>query len=285
MRGHVDAESLALYAEGQLSRRRAAQVRAHLSGCTECGTTMAALTEVSTQLSHVPAPPVPNLLAARLDAALSAEAAQRATAPTPAPAPAPAPRPPRRNPLFAPAALRILAAAGATLVVAGGVGYAVSQFSGSASSPSTSGTGRSAAAPATHRSGVQLAPNISPGGRIVKPKPNPGSPGKPVYARTSTDYQHGTLAAQARSQLAVYTVPGVSGPSRVAAANVPARVHNCVSQLAHGRPVLFVDLARYQQRPAIIVVLNDPGQAVVASYSCATLYSVRLPVTSAPTTR
>lgn len=281
MRGHADAESLALYAEGQLSRRRAAQVRAHLSGCAECATTAAALTEVSTQLSHVPAPPMPAPLAARLDAALSAEAAQRSAAP----APAPAPRPPRRNPLFSPGALRILAAAGATLVVAGGVGYAVSQFSGSGSSSGTSGTGRSAAAAPTHRSGVQLAPNISPGGRIVKPKPSRGSPSVPVYARTSTDYQRGSLAAQSKHQLGEYTVSGLSGPGQIPAAKVPDRVRACASQLAHGRRVLLVDLARYQQRPAILVVLSDPGQAIVASYSCTPLNSARLPVTSAPTTR
>ena len=86
MRGHVDAESLALYAEGELSRGRAARVRAHLSGCPDCAATLAALAEVTTQLSHVPAPPMPSAVAARLDAALSAEAAHRAAAPAPAPA-------------------------------------------------------------------------------------------------------------------------------------------------------------------------------------------------------
>ncbi len=81
MRGHVDAESLALYAEGQLSRGRTARVRAHLSGCPQCATTLAALAEVTIQLSHVPAAPIPSPVAARLDAALSAESAHRAAAP------------------------------------------------------------------------------------------------------------------------------------------------------------------------------------------------------------
>ena len=92
MSGHVDAESLALYAEGQLSRRRTARVRAHLSGCAECARTAAALTEVTTRLSQVPVPPIPSVVAARLDAALSAESAHRAAAPDAAPAPAPARR-------------------------------------------------------------------------------------------------------------------------------------------------------------------------------------------------
>ena len=146
MRGHVDAESLALYAEGELSRGRAARVRAHLSGCPDCAATLAALAEVTTQLSHVPAPPMPSAVAARLDAALSAEAAHRAAAPAPAPAGAPSPRPPRRNPIWSPAAVRILAGTAVTLVVAGGVGYAVSQFSGSggASSAASALAGRPA---------------------------------------------------------------------------------------------------------------------------------------------
>ena len=77
----------------------------------------------------------------------------------------------------------------------------------------------------------------------------------------------------------------VSGPHQLAAASVPAQVRNCVSQIAHGRPVLFVDLARYQQRPAIVIVLGKPDTVIVVSHSCAPLHSARLPVTSGPTTR
>ena len=102
MRGHVDAESLALYAEGQLSRGRTARVRAHLSGCPQCATTLAALAEVTIQLSHVPAPPMPSAVAARLDAALRAESAHRAAAPAVA-APAGASRGRRgADPLWSP---------------------------------------------------------------------------------------------------------------------------------------------------------------------------------------
>lgn len=275
MSGHVDAESLALYAEGQLSRRRAAQVRAHLSGCAECATTAAALTGVSTQLSHVPAAPMPAALAARLDAALSAEADQRAAAPAPA-GPA-APRPPRRNPLWSPAALRILAAAGVTLVVAGGVGYAVSQFSGSGPSSGTSGVAQPAAgAPSPHRSAIQGAPNISPGGPPIHSHSFPGVSG-PRYVRSGTDYQPGTLATQAKRQLAEYTMSGMSGPGQLTPGSVSDQVRGCVSQAAHGHPVLLVDEARFQQRPAIVIVLGKPDRVVAVSYSCAPLHSVRLP--------
>jgi Putative zinc-finger len=266
MRGHVDAEVLALYAEGQLSRRRTVRVRAHLSGCPECGATLAALAEVSAQLSHVPAPAMPAPVAARLDAALSAESAGRAAAP------APAAPPPRRNP----GALRILAATGAALVVAGGVGYALTQFSGSA--PNAAVPASSGVPKPQHRSPVMGGPNISsPGGHIVKPNTN--SPSSPVYARTGTDYRTGTLATQAQRQLAMYTVPGLSGPRLLEPGNIPGQVSHCVSQLAQRRPV-FVDLARYQHRPAIVIVLGRPERVIAVSYSCAPLHSARLPVTS-----
>lgn len=262
MRGHVEAESLALYAEGQLGRRQTARVRAHLSGCPECAGTVAALADVTTQLSRVPAPPMPSAVMARLDAALSAEAA----------APAPAPRPPRRNPLWSPRALRILATTGVTLVVAGGVGYAVSQFG--SSGPGTSG----AAAPASgthHRPTVQAGPNVSPHSRLRKPNmsPNKPTPSSPRYVRSGTDYQPSTLAAQAKHGLAEYTVAPLSGPGQLTSAQVPVTVRTCVSQTAHGRQVLFVDLARYQQRPAVLIVLGHPDQAVVVNSSCAPLHS------------
>src|ERR1700722_14269435 len=78
MRGHVDAESLALCAEGLLSRRRSERIRSHLASCPECAAAQARLTEVPALLAQVPLPPLPPGIAARLDAALSAEVASRA---------------------------------------------------------------------------------------------------------------------------------------------------------------------------------------------------------------
>jgi hypothetical protein len=78
----VDAESLALDAEGLLSRRQSARVRSHLSGCPQCAAARQQLTEVTALLGQVPAAPLPPAIAARLDLALSAEAARRAAEPT-----------------------------------------------------------------------------------------------------------------------------------------------------------------------------------------------------------
>ena len=276
MRGHVDAESLALYAEGELSRGRAARVRAHLSGCPHCAATLAALAEVTTELSHVPAPPMPSAVAARLDAALSAEAAHRAAAPVPAPAGTSHRRPPRRNPIWSPAAVRILAGTAVTLVVAGGVGYAVSQFSGSGRASSASAPSRQ---PAGH-SNAQAQPNISrgsSGGHVMKPSAGPFIPSTTRWVQTRTDYRPGTLAAQTKKTLAEYDVGGLSGPHMLPAASVSGSVRDCVSQLAHGRPVVVVDQARYRGHPAIVIVLGKPDTVIAASHSCVPLHTAQLP--------
>jgi hypothetical protein len=275
MRGHVDAESLALYAEGELSRGRTTRVRAHLSTCPDCAATLAALAEVTTQLSHVPAPSMPSAVAARLDAALSAEVAHRAAGP--APAPAPSPQPPRRNPRWSPATLRILAGTAVALVAAGGIGYAVSQAG--------SGTASSASAPAgqsAHRSAAQAAPNISAGatgGHAKKPHAGPYIQTSTTrWVKTGTDYWRRTLGAQARQVLAEYGQSGLNGPALVPAGSVPQQAQNCASQTAHGRQVRVVDLARYQRHPAYIIMLGNPDTAVAVSHACVTLHSAQLTV-------
>jgi len=281
MRGHVDAESLALCAEGLLSRRRTARVRAHLAGCAECTRTATALGEVTIRLSQAPAPPLPAAVAARLDAALSAESARRAASPAPVPAAAPtgapAPRPPRRNPLWSPVALRVLAAAGVTLVVAGGIGYAVSQSGSSGPSSTTSGAlapsprsaagaNRSPHGPAIHSNFG--APNARPGGDVSTAH----------HVRSDTDYQRGTLARQAALVAAKSQIGAVPGVSRL-----PHEVVICVSRIAQQRPVTMVDLARYEQRPAVVIVLGgSPGKVVAVSYSCTELDSAPVTGISAP---
>jgi pyruvate/2-oxoglutarate dehydrogenase complex dihydrolipoamide acyltransferase (E2) component len=282
MSGHVDAESLALYAEGQLSRRRTARVRAHLSGCADCARTAAALTEVTTQLSQVAVPPMPSAVAARLDAALSAESARRAAAPDAAPAPAragaPEPRPPRRGPLWSPGALRILAATGATLVVAGGVGYVLSQ-SGS------SGQASSGSVPAaSHRSPVKGAPNHSAGASSSTPHNKPqllpgaiaGGSGAGRVVHSGMDYRTKTLRQQAVRTLGESRVTGGQPLS-----SLTPTLHACVTSVAHKHAVSLVDRARFDQHPAVMIVLasalGTPDRVIAVTPSCSPLASAALP--------
>src|ERR1700730_1996232 len=77
MRGHIDAEALAMCREGLLGRRRTARIRAHLSGCSSCAEVDAGLAEVPSLLTLTSVPAMPAELAARISAALAAEAADR----------------------------------------------------------------------------------------------------------------------------------------------------------------------------------------------------------------
>ena len=286
MRGHVDAESLALCAEGLLSRRRSERIRSHVASCPECAAAQARLTEVPALLAQVPPSPLPPGIAARLDAALSAEAARRAapdpgTVPehaVPAQAPGTAPRPradrPRGPRLRMPVAARVLAAAG-VLVVAGGVGYAVSQSPSSPSSSSSSSSAGSAAVPSTvagpdSRSAAGGAmPGVSRGGGVHF-----------TVRHSGTLYRKSTLAAQAAALLATPSAglnrpgKGTGGLSRQAPSPALAECVDKVASLAavHAGAVKLVDQGRYQGRPATVIVVRatdaQPATVYVAGDRC-----------------
>ena len=228
MRGHVDAESLALCAEGLLSRRRSERIRSHLASCPECAAAQARLTEVPALLAQVPPPPLPPGIAARLDAALSAEAARRAapdpgdrsgaggTSPACGHRPAARRRRPRGPRLRMPVAARVLAAAG-VLVVAGGVGYAVSQSSSSPSTSSSSSAG-SAALP----SAVAGPDSRSAAARRAAPEVGVGGGVHFTVRHSGTLYRKSTLAAQAAAVL-VTPSAGLEPPGRRSTAACPGR--------------------------------------------------------------
>jgi hypothetical protein len=283
MRGHVDAESLALCAEGLLSRRRGERIRSHVAGCPDCAATQARLTEVPALLAQVPPPSVPPGIAVRLDAALSAEAARRsapdpgmapdpATAPdgaAPAQSPGTVPRPraghpraarPRVPRLRLPVAARVLAAAG-VLVVAGGVGYVVAQTS---SPSSSSSAGSNAAAEPRAAAG----PHRPTSPEAITPAAGQGGSAQFTVRRSGTRYRRDTFAAQAAALLnqpsAGLLRPGkVSGLSRQ---HQTSALVGCVSTVAGAGNVKLVDQARYQGRPATIIVVAQPSSATATVY-------------------
>jgi len=285
MRGHVDAESLALCAEGLLSRRRSERIRSHVASCPGCAAAQARLTEVPALLAQVPPSPMPPGIAARLDAALSAEAARRAapdpgTVPehaAPAQAPGTASRPradrPRGPRLRMPVAARVLATAG-VLVAAGGVGYAVSQSSSSPSTSSSSAAGSAAvpstvAGPDSRSAASGAAPALGQGGGVQFTVRHSGTP-----------YRRNTLAAQARTLLATPSA-GLNRPGKATGglsrqAPSPA-VTECVDKVAalarvHAGEVRLVDQAQFQGRPATVIVVQatpaQPGTVYVAGARC-----------------
>jgi hypothetical protein len=262
VRGHVDAETLAAFREELLSRRKAARVSAHLAACSRCAGLDAQLAEVSALLTRSTAPPMPDALTARIEAAIAAEATARAataadggvaadaagagTGPRSGAArPSRRPRGPRRSWL----ALRVAAVTAAVVVVAGG-GYLVARvLSGSPSAETAAGSG----APAPSLSAGLRAPGSqaaaggsAPASRIVS---------------SGTNYQPSRLKAQVSAALAQFgertALPAPSQANRPAASvhQLPA----CVTRVIGGTRPLLVDQARYQGRPATIIVV--PGAA------------------------
>lgn len=281
MRGHVDAESLALCAEGLLSRRRSERIRSHMASCPECAAEQARLTEVPALLAQVPPPPLPPGIAARLDAALSAEAARRAApdratapdhpttaqqpggSPRSRPAqPRPAqPRPARsRGPwLRLPVAARVLAAAG-VLVVAGGVGYTVAHSSAS----SSSGNAAAPRAPS-----ISAGPDRHPAASTITPGGTSGGAVQFTVRHSGTRYRQHTFAAKAAALLAKPSA-GLNGAGKAGGGlslQAPgSALTGCVDQVAgpaavRAGEVKLVDRASYEGRPAtVIVVRASPAQ-------------------------
>jgi hypothetical protein len=285
MRGHVDAESLALCAEGLLSRRQSARIRSHVASCPGCAAAQARLTEVPALLAQVPLPSLPPGIAARLDAALSAEVARRAAqdpgvvpepaapAPHPDSVPGPGPARPRTGGprVRFPVPARVLAAAAGALVVAGGVGYAVSQSSSLSTSSSGSSSSGSVAAPASR------TPD-RPGSRVGGPAP--GGPAQLTVRHSGTRYHQDTLAAQAtkveHTHSAGLNQPGKAGGGLALQAPSPA-LTECVDKVAspdavRAGEVKLVDQARYRGHPATVIVVQvtsaQPATVYVAGARC-----------------
>jgi hypothetical protein len=266
----VDAESLALCAEGLLSRRRSERIRSHVASCPECAATQARLTEVPALLARVPPPSLPPGIAARLDAALSTEAARRAaqdpgtapehTEPAQHPGTVPAPRAgrswparPRGPRLRLPVTARVLATAG-VLVVAGGVGYAVSQSSNPSSSPGSATAGSADAAQVTVRhSGVR--------------------------------YRKATLAAQASAVLRKRTagpIQPAKGSGALARQAPSPALTGCLDKVAgtgavRAGAVQLVDEALYRGHWVTVIMVRPiaghPGTVYVAGAGCSAAHA------------
>jgi len=298
VRGHADAETLAAFREELLSRRKAARVSAHLAACSRCAALDAQLAEVSALLTRSTAPPMPDALTARIEAAIAAEAATRAAAAADgavaagtggggtgprdgAARPSRRPGGPRRSWL----ALRVAAVTAAVVVVAGG-GYGVARLlSGSPSPETTAGSG----APAAKRAAP--APGVSTGLRAGGSQAAGSSAPAALIVSSGTDYRPGQLKAQVSAALArfggnaiVGPSPGPSGAGRASGAVL--RMPACVWHVPGGKRPILVDKARWQGRPATVIVV--PGatsrtlQALVIAGDCTAATSHVLATTTLP---
>jgi hypothetical protein len=258
VRGHADAATLAAFREELLSARKAAQVSTHLAACPRCAALEAQLAEVTTMLSRAAAPPMPDALTARIQAALATEAATRAAeAPPLAAAAAAAPGTAGHNGSRGPAgqgrtgdrtarragwrghgrswlALRVAGVTAAVAVIAGG-GYGVAQLL--TGSPAVTGAA----------SGPDAGPAIKVKGPVprmsvssIKPASGPATSGGgtgggtggsarrsagtmiPAVISSGTNYRPASLGAQASSALKQVT-PGTQSSARPVPTLAPAQ--------------------------------------------------------------
>jgi hypothetical protein len=295
MSRHASLDDLASFIEGILKPRKSGKIASHLAGCSLCSGHVQDLQQVPAMLANTAYPPIPDQLSVRIEAAIASESVTRVSVqPGTAGSVSGGPvsgeagrrdlperaRPARRRwrmPGFSSPLAGSLAAVGAAVIVAGG-GYEIASHVGGASStgsssaheavPGSASAGRAAAAPA--RNGPALNVQQSGQSRSIS------------SIETNTNFVPGTLLAQAQAALraeratklkaAAGALPSPYPMANAAGGVSAAQLSKCVSKVAGGRQVLLVDIARYQGKPARIIVVgtppDGPGSIYAVGASC-----------------
>lgn len=254
MTEHLDTDALADLDEGLLDRDHVASARAHVAGCPRCRAELAALTGVRERLAAAAeVEPMPAEVVARLDRALAGVAAEPAsTAVTRSVIPL---REPQRS---SPRGLRWLQAAAVVVLVLAGGAVAVSALRGSDNDNFTNSSAGTAGSADKRAAAAGSYPVTASGRHWTKtsveaevPRLLAGtlSPTLPPSSAAAED--NGTGAAEAPRALAGVPAARLAGGPALA---------DCVTELAGG-PVtpLAVDLARYDGKPAAVVLLPGIG--------------------------
>jgi hypothetical protein len=235
MAGHFDTDTLADHAEGVLDPDRDARVRDHLSSCAQCRDVVDQLAGITTILSSLPEPSMPDDVSARIEASIAHLQQERTGYVRGAQG---APGGPRRNWFTNLFAGRPQLLAGAAVLVVGLIftgGYLATELNANHQPPSNTQTGLP-----TNKAAVPLI--------------------------TGRAYQSGTLAEQARA-LVADRQNGNYTPNPAASSALSSELRRlqdrnalagCVAAVTNGRPdrIVAVDLGQYNGRPAAIVVMN-----------------------------
>lgn len=295
MNRHASLDELARLAADDLKPRKAAKIRDHLALCDQCTQLNSELSAVPRLLSSVEFGPIPDNISARIESALASEARHRlATEPATEAGrrQLPAARSARlgrqhdgrdragwRVPGLSVAASRALATAGAIALIGGG-GYEIASHAGSGATSASSG---SAAVPGAAASQAVGAP-VNYGH---------GNAARSIATVTSnTDFVPSTLAVQATAAVeaaqlegatpgpAVRNQPLLTSPASTAGLRnatgtsrlAGSQLAGCIDQFASGRVVQLVENAKFNGKPATIIVtkaLSSPAAEVwVVGESC-----------------
>jgi hypothetical protein len=270
---HLDSDVLAEFRAGLITGRRGARIAAHLAGCERCTSLDDQLARVSALLASVPAPPLPDHVAQRLDTVLAAEvvAAEAAKSNNPERAgrdgagESAAPRRPRGNRGFRLLALRVLAPAAGVVLLAAGV-FGLSRLSGG--STSSSPASKAEGAPSAVSSTAQATAGArSASGRVNAPAAAPNSrpmtPASFVVVTSPANFTHAGFGQQVAAALTVTPAAGAEGPPS-------PQIRACVQMLAGHAPLIRVESARYEGQPATLVVIGTASgrEALIAGEKC-----------------
>jgi hypothetical protein len=193
----------------------------------------------------------------------------------------------RRFPVFSSPLAGSLAAVGAAVVIAGG-GYEIASNLNSGASPS------SASAAAPQHSKVPAATNQGAAGAAASGAPASVHLGPEVRfkhaghenvihsVQTDTDFGAGNLVSKATAVLAAVRASNVGQANRelVSPFTTPAaapvigasQLRECVARIAAGKDVLLVDVAKFDSKPALIIVTgaapDGPGVVDAVGQRC-----------------
>jgi hypothetical protein len=287
MSRHASLDDLASFIEGILRPRKSGKIASHLAGCSLCSGQIQDLQQVPVMLANTAYPPIPDQLSVRIEAAIASESVTRVSVQPASGQPGPAgpvsgeaarrdlperARPGRRRwrmPGFSSPLAGSLAAVGAAVIVAGG-GYEIASHVGSAgpssaheSVPGSAAAGRAAAGP----------PRNGPAVNVQRS----GQTRSITSVETNTNFVPDRLQAQAQAALRAERATKLKAaagdlPSPYPLANAAggvstAQLSKCVSNVAAGRQVLLVDIARYQDKAATIIVVGTPPQGPGTIYA------------------
>jgi hypothetical protein len=290
MTRHASAEDLASLDLDGLKARKAARIRTHVSSCVRCTQLSSQVSAVPTVLASVSYPSIPSTFSAQLDTTLASESARRlANAPATEADRGALPDRRARRPVvswqilgMSPLATRLVAAAGA-LVVVGAGGYEIATHVGGGVSTTSASSSGSASVPSARQ--VTLGPRVAygqaAGSKTVRT----------VYS--AENFTAADLGPQALAAVSAANIAGAGSaqPARVSAPNAsastftknsnnsatshagsPTSLTSCLDGIAGNQTVRLVETAKYEGRPATIIVTaastTHPGQVWVVGPAC-----------------
>jgi hypothetical protein len=284
---HASAEDLASLDLDGLRARKAARVRNHVATCVRCTQLSGQVSAVPTVLASVSYPSMPSTLTSQLDATLATESSRRL-------ADAPATEADRRDlperrarrshggwqlPGMSILGTRVVAAAGA-LVLVGVGGYEFATHTGGSVNATSADSSGSASVPSARQ--VSLGPSVQFG------QPSGTKTIRTVYS--AENFTAADLGVQALAAVRAAQLEGATGaqPARVSAPTAsagvpskasvrsqrgsPASLTSCLDGIVGNRPVELVETAKYEGRPATIIVTaatsTSQGQVWVVGPAC-----------------